>query len=186
MRIGYAQISPKEQEGSMEIQEAALTAEGCSKLFQDRLNDTQSARPGLRNALAYARDGRDTLVVARLDRLGRSVTNALRIVEELTERKIGLYALDVELDTSTTDGQLMLKMLLTLADWERDLLQQRTREGLERARDAGRRPGPKPKLSAEQREAARAAVADGQTISALARSLGVSRPTIYKALEAPS
>ncbi|WP_332308116.1 recombinase family protein, partial [Kocuria salsicia] len=182
MKIGYARVSTRDQEGSLEGQEAALTVAGCSKIFYDRLSGARSDRPGLTDALAYLRDGEDTFVVPRLDRLGRSLPDALRTVQALAERGIGLQALDVQLDTSTVSGRLMLNMLLMLADWERDLLRERTREGVARARAAGRRPGPKPKLGAEQVQAARAAVAGGQPVAAVARSFGVSRPTIYKAL----
>lgn len=182
MLIGYARVSTRDQEGSLEGQRAALETEGCERVFEDRLSGARADRPGLREAMDYARTD-DVLVVARLDRLGRSLPDALRTVQELTERGIGLKALDVELDTSTAAGRLMLKMLLVLADWERDLLRERTREGVARARAAGKRPGPRPKLSDEQISAVRAAVAGGETVSAVARSFGVSRQTIYKALD---
>ncbi|WP_122943026.1 recombinase family protein [Brachybacterium sp. EE-P12] len=181
MLIGYARVSTRDQEGSLAGQEAALSDAGCEKVFHDRLSGAKADRPGLQAALDYARDD-DTLVVARLDRLGRSLPDALRTVQDLTERGIGLKALDVELDTSTAAGRLMLNMLLVLADWERDLLRERTREGVARARAAGKRPGPRPKLSDEQISAVRAAVAGGETVSAVARSFGVSRQTVYKAL----
>lgn len=184
MKVGYARVSTRDQEGSLEGQEAALRAAGCEKVFQDRLSGARADRPGLAAALGYLRDGEDTLVVARLDRLGRSLPDALRTVQALADREVGLQALDVQLDTSTASGRLMVNMLLTLADWERDLLRERTREGVARARAAGRTPGPKPKLSGEQVEAVRAAVTGGQPVAAVARSFGVSRPTIYKALEA--
>ena len=183
MRVGYARVSTRDQEGSLEAQEAVLTGAGCSKIFQDRLSGARVDRPGLTEILAYLRDGEDTLVVTRLDRLGRSLPDALRTVQDLAERDIGLQALDVDLDTSTATGRLMLNMLLMLADWERDLLRERTREGVARARAAGRRPGPKPKLDQEKTAAVRAAVAGGQSVAAVARSFGVSRPTTYKALE---
>ncbi|MBX7555680.1 recombinase family protein [Streptomyces sp. tea 10] len=151
MKIGYARDSTRDQEGSLKSQEAALTAAGCSKIFRDRLSGAKSDRPGLTNALAYLRDREDTFVVPRLDRLGRSLPDALRTVQALADRGIGLQALDVQLDTSTASG---------------------------------RRPGPKPKLDKEKALAVRAAVAGGQPVAAVARSFGVSRPTIYKALEA--
>ena len=185
MKVGYARVSTRDQEGSLEGQEAALTAAGCAKVFVDRLSGARADRPGLKDALGYLRDGEDALVVARLDRLGRSLPDALRTVQALADRGIGLQALDVQLDTSTASGRLMLNMLLMLAEWERDLLRERTREGVARARAAGRRPGPRPKLNAEQVEAVRAAVAGGQPVAAVARSFGVSRPTIYKALKDP-
>lgn len=183
MKVGYARVSTRDQEGSLAGQEAALSAAGCERVFRDRLSGAQANRPGLSAALDYVRDSEDTLVVARLDRLGRSLPDALRTVQSLVDREIGLQALDVELDTSTATGRLMLNMLLMLADWERDLLRERTREGVARARAAGRRPGPKPKLDQEKTAAVRAAVASGQPVAAVARSFGVSRPTIYKALE---
>jgi len=182
VKVGYARVSTRDQEGSLEGQEAALRAAGCERVFMDRLSGAKSDRPGLEAALEYLRDGEDTLVVARLDRLGRSLPDALRTVQALADREVGLQALDVQLDTSTAAGRLMVNMLLTLADWERDLLRERTREGLARARAAGKRPGPRPKLSDEQVSAVRAAVAGGETVAAVARSFGVSRQTIYKAL----
>lgn len=185
MKVGYARVSTREQQGSLRNQHEALQEAGCSKVFQDRLSGARAERPGLSAALEYLRDGEDTLVVARLDRLGRSLPDALRTVQALADRKIGLQALDVQLDTSTASGRLMLNMLLMLAEWERELLRERTREGVARARAAGRLPGPKPKLNPEQVEAVRASVAGGQTVAAVARSFGVSRPTIYKALGAP-
>ena len=166
MKVGYARVSTRDQEGSLEGQEVALRAAGCEKVFSDRLSGARADRPGLAAAMEYLRDGADTLVVARLDRLGRSLPDALRTVQALADRGVGLQALDVELDTSTASGRLMLNMLLMLAEWERDLLRERTREGVARARAAGRTPGPKPKLRAEQVEAVRAAVAGGQPVAA--------------------
>lgn len=183
MKVGYARVSTRDQEGSLETQETALGQAGCSKIFCDRLSGARADRPGLTEALAYLRDGEDILVVTRLDRLGRSLPGALRTVQDLADRDIGLQALDVDLNTSTASGRLMLNMLLMLADWERDLLRERTREGVARARAAGRRPGPKPKLDAEKTAAVRAAVAGGEPVAAVARAFDVSRPTIYKALK---
>lgn len=184
MKIGYARVSTQDQVGSLDGQEQLLREAGCERVFVDRLSGARADRPGLTDALNFARDGEDTIVVARLDRLGRSLRDALHTVQDLTDRGIGLKALDVELDTSTAAGRLMLNLLLVLADWERDLLRERTREGVARARAAGRRPGPRPKLSSEQSEAVRAAVASGQSVASVARSFGVSRPTVYKALQA--
>lgn len=182
MKVGYARVSTRDQESSLGGQEAALRAAGCKKVFRDRLSGARSDRPGLAEALGYLRDDEDVLVVARMDRLGRSLPDALRTVQQLAARGIGLEALDVQLDTSTASGKMMLTLLLALAEWERDLLRERTREGVARARAAGRVPGPKPKLDKETAAAVRAAVAGGQPVAAVARSFGVSRPTIYKAL----
>lgn len=108
MKVGYARVSTRDQEGSLEGQEAALKATGCEKVFTDRMSGTRADRPGLTDALGYLRDCEDTLVVARLDRLGRSLPDALRTVQDLADRDIGLQALDVDLDTSTATGRLML------------------------------------------------------------------------------
>lgn len=182
MKVGYARVSTRDQDGSLDGQEAALRAEGCQRVFADTMSGSRADRPGLNEALAYLREGEDTLVVTRLDRLGRSLVDGLRIVRDLADRGIEIKALDVDLDTSTANGRLMLNLLLVLADWERDLLRERTMEGLDRARAAGRRPGRRPKLDAEQIAAVRSAVDSGQTVSAVARSFGVSRSTIYSAL----
>lgn len=184
MKVGYARVSTRGPEGSLEGPEAALRAAGCSKLFSDRLSAAKRDRPGLVAALDYVRDGEHTLVVARLERLGHSLPDAVRTVQTLADREVGLQALDVRLDSSTASGRLMLNMLLMLADCAWDLLRERTREGAARARAraAGRRPGPKPKLDAEQIEAVRAAVAGGPPVATVAQSFEVSRPTIYEAL----
>ncbi|RLY92338.1 recombinase family protein [Kocuria tytonicola] len=121
--------------------------------------------PGLAEVLGYLCNGEDILVVAWL---GRSLADALRTVQELADRGIGLEALDVHLNTSTASG----KMMLTLAEWERDLLRERTMEGVARARVAGRRPEPKPKLDEERTAAVRAAVAGGRPAAAVARVRG--------------
>lgn len=183
MKVGYARVSTQEQEGSLGGQESALRAAGCERVFSDRISGARAVRPGLQSTLDYLRANEDVLVVTRLDRLGRSLPDALRTVQELADRGIGLEALDVQLDTSTASGKMMLTLLLALAEWERDLLPERTLEGVARARAAGRHPGPKPKLDQERAAAVRAAVAGGQPVAAVARAFGVSRPTVYKALE---
>ncbi|MEI3778572.1 recombinase family protein [Micrococcus yunnanensis] len=124
MKIGYARISTRDQEGSLQAQETALRQAGCSKIFQDRLSGARADRPGLIDALAYLRDGVGTLVVTRLDRFGWPLPGAMRTLQDLADRDIGLQALDVELGTSTATGRLMLSML---ADWKRDLLREHTR-----------------------------------------------------------
>lgn len=183
MRIGYASVGPNDHEGDLEDQETVLIAEGCARLFRDCLDSTKAHRPGLDAAVEHLRDGEDILVITRLDRLGRSLPEVLRTVRDLADREIGLKALDVQLDTDSASGKQMLGMLLTLAQWERDLLREQTLEGVARARAAGRKPGAKPKLDTEKVEAVRAAVAGGQPVAAVARSFGVSRPTVYKALQ---
>lgn len=132
--------------------------------------------------MGYMREG-DVLVVTRLDRLGRTTLDTLKTVAELADRGSPVVILDPRLDTRNKDGQLMVTILSGLAQWERDLLIERTKEGVAHARSQGRVAGPKPKLSKEQEKAVCAAVEGGKPISAVARAFEVSRPTIYKALE---
>ena len=182
MLIGYARVSTKRQGDSLDTQRDVLEDYGCEKVFIDTISGAKSARPGLDAALEYMRDG-DVLVVTRLDRLGRTALDTLRTINDLDERGIPVIMLDPALDTRTKEGKLMMTIMSGLAEWERDLLIERTREGVAHARAQGRIAGPKPKLNDEQVRAVRAAVADGQNISAVARAFNVSRPTVYKALE---
>lgn len=182
MKVGYARISTKRQGESLETQDAALRAEGCEKVFTDVLSGARASRPGLEAALEYMRPD-DVLVVTRLDRLGRTTLDTLKTVDSLAQRGVPVLILDPKLDTRNKDGQLMVTILSGLAQWERDLLVERTKEGVAHARAAGRVAGPKPKLSPEQVHMARASIDAGQSVAAVARSLGVSRPTLYRALE---
>ena len=182
MLIGYARVSTKRQGDSLDTQRETLEGYGCEKVFTDTISGAKSQRPGLDAAVEYMRDG-DALVVTRLDRLGRTALDTLRTIHDLDARGVPVVMLDPALDTRTKEGKLMVTIMSGLAEWERDLLIERTKEGMAHARSQGRLPGPKPKLNDEQIQAVRAAVADGQNIASVARSFGVSRPTIYKALE---
>lgn len=182
MLVGYARVSTKRQGDSLDTQRVVLEDYGCGKVFTDTISGAKSERPGLDEALEYMRNG-DVLVVTRLDRLGRTALDTLRTISDLDERGIPVVMLDPALDTRTKEGKLMVTIMSGLAEWERDLLIERTKEGVAHAREQGRLPGPKPKLDAEQVRAVRAAVDGGQKIASVARTFGVSRPTIYKALE---
>ena len=185
MRIGYARVSTKREGESLEAQREVLEAAGCDKVFTDEISGARSSRPGLDEALAYMRED-DVLVVTRLDRLGRSVLDTLKTIDDLAKRGVAVVLLDPELDTRSKEGKLMVTIMSGLAEWERSLLIERTREGVAHARAQGRIAGPKPKLSPEQVEAVKAAASGGQTIAAIARSFKVSRPTIYRALQGVS
>lgn len=131
------------------------------------------------DTLNYAREG-DTIIVTRLDRLGRTTLHTLRTVQELDQRNIKVQALDIDLDTSTPAGRLVLKMIASLAEWERDLLIERTREGLAHARSQGRTGGRPPKLTTDQQQAALNLLAEGKSESQVAKIFNVSRPTIAR------
>ena len=182
MLIGYARVSTKRQGDSLDTQRQTLEDYGCKKVFTDTISGAKSARPGLDEALDYMREG-DVLVVTRLDRLGRTALDTLRTISALDERGTPVVMLDPSLDTRTKEGKLMVTIMSGLAEWERDLLIQRTREGVAHARAQGRVGGPKPKLSSEQAQVVKELIDGGKTISAVARAFGVSRPTIYRALE---
>ena len=182
MKVGYARVSTARQNESLETQREALEAAGCARVFEDVLSGARAARPGLRAALDFMRD-EDVLVVTRLDRLGRTALDTLRTIEKLAQQDVAVIVLKPELDTRTKEGKLMVTFMSGLAEFERDLLIERTKEGVAHARAEGRVAGPKPKLSAEQVRMARVSIDAGQSVAAVARSLGVSRPTLYRALE---
>lgn len=181
MKVGYARVSTKGQSESLETQRGALEAAGCVRVFEDVLSGAKASRPGLRAALDYMRDD-DVLVVTRLDRLGRTALDTLRTIEKLAQQDVAVIVLKPELDTRTKEGRLLVTFMSGLAEFERDLLIERTKEGVAHARAEGRVAGPKPKLTAEQVRMARVSIDAGQSVAAVARSLGVSRPTLYRAL----
>ncbi|MEQ3836464.1 recombinase family protein [Lawsonella clevelandensis] len=184
MKIGYARVSTARQGQSLDTQREALIDAGCDPrhLYSDTISGAKWQRPGLTDALGYMRPG-DTLVVTRLDRLGRNLYETVTTIADLAEREINVQVLDPALDTSRPADKVVVNVMASLAEWERDLLVQRTREGVAHARAQGRVAGPKPKLSVEQKKQIRALVRGGETVSAVARSFHVSRQTIYRALQ---
>lgn len=183
MQLGYARVSTSRQEQSLDAQREALLAAGCDPehFFHDTISGRKWQRPGLDEAIAYARPG-DVLVVTRLDRLGRGLHEAVQTIADLAERDIAVRSLDPQLDTSRPADKVVAHVMLALAEWERDLLVTRIREGVAHARTEGRVAGPKPKLSPEQTRLATQAVESGESVSAVARSYSVSRQTLYRAM----
>jgi DNA invertase Pin-like site-specific DNA recombinase len=183
MNIGYARISTGEQ--TLDLQHDALAAAGCEKILTETASGATSDRPRLAEALAYARPG-DTLVVWRLDRLGRSLQHLITTVTELHERGIGFRSLTEQIDTTTSGGRLIFHVFGALAEFERDLIQERTHAGLAAARARGRTGGRPRKLADPKKLAlARRLYQDGETdIATICRTLGISRATLYRALKA--
>lgn len=180
--IGYARVSTRDQH--TEAQTDVLEAAGCEKVFVDHASGTLARRPALDQMLEYVREG-DTLIVTKLDRLGRSVRNLKQIAEELQERSIGLRALSQGIDTTTPGGRLFFHMLAAIAEFEHDLIVERTHDGLAAARARGRKGGRKFKMTATKISQARAMYdAGGHTVQEIADTFGVSRPTIYRHLQA--
>lgn len=178
MLIGYERVSTDDQ--NLALQHDALGAAGCEKIFSDKMSGAKAERPGLNKAFDFAREG-DTLVVWRLDRLGRSLKDLIALVEELENRKIGLRSLQENIDTTTSGGKLIFHMFGALAEFERNLIQERTRAGLQAARARGRKGGRRPKLTPQQIEVGRALAADPRrSVTSICDHLGISRPTYYR------
>ncbi|MBX8995246.1 recombinase family protein [Corynebacterium testudinoris] len=184
MLIGYARVSTSKQGQSLDTQREALIDARCDPehIYSDTISGTKWQRPGLDAALSYMRAD-DTLVVTRLDRLGRNLAETVTTISELAGRGINVKVLEPALDTSRPADKVVVNVMASLAEWERDLLVQRTREGVAHARAQGRVAGPKPKISDEQARQAKTLVAGGESIAAVARSFEVSRQTIYRALK---
>src|ERR687891_2909590 len=146
--IGYARVSTTEQH--LHLQQDALTNAGCLKIYTDTISGTKSERKGLDDALSYIRGG-DTLVVWRLDRLGRSLKDLIATMTMLDERKIGFKSLTENIDTTTSGGKLIFHIFGALAEFERNLIRERTTAGLTAARARGRSGGTPTPLTASQR-----------------------------------
>lgn len=154
MLIGYARVSTIEQ--TLDLQQDALRKAGCEQVFTDRISGAKSERPGLRQALDFVRSG-DILVVWKLDRLGRSLKQLIEIVSELQKRDIGFRSLTENIDTTSPGGKLIFHIFGSLAEFERDLIRERTLAGLAAARARGRRGGrPRAASLNDERKIARA------------------------------
>lgn len=177
--LGYARVSTDDQ--TTALQADALAKAGCARIYSDKASGkSTAARPQLEECLADLREG-DTLVVWRLDRLGRSVPDLVRIVGELERKGVGFRSLTESIDTSSASGKLIFHMFAAIAEFERNLIQERTQAGLAAARARGRVGGRKPKLDAKQIRHIKTLLSDPNTsVAELAKDYGVSRTTIYK------
>ncbi|MBW0270077.1 DNA invertase [Nocardia sp. MH4] len=176
--VGYGRVSTTGQ--LLDRQLAALTAAGCQKIFTDKKSGKDIERAELWKCLEYMRAG-DTLVVPSLDRLGRSLQDLISIVAGLRKRDIGFRSLHEAIDTTTPGGRLVFHVFAALAEFIRELIVQGTNEGLAAARARGQRLGRPPAMTEEQIRQARAILTrPEETVSSVARLLGVSRSTIYK------
>lgn len=179
--VGYARVSTQDQKADM--QEDELHTVGCESVFVDKASGVATDRPQLTRTLEYLREG-DVLVVWRLDRLGRSLKHLVTLVADLEENGVGFRSLHESIDTTTPAGKLIFHVFAALAEFERDLIRERTKSGLAAARARGRKGGRKPSLSPKKIQVARKMYADGDsTVAEIARVLGVSRATIYRHLD---
>jgi DNA invertase Pin-like site-specific DNA recombinase len=181
MQIGYARVSTQEQ--TLALQQDALTKAGCERVFTDTVSGSQDERPGLSEALSHLRVG-DTLVVWRLDRLGRSLRHLIETVTELSQREIGFRSLTEQIDTTTSGGKLVFHVFGALAEFERDLIRERTQAGLQAARARGRVGGRPKALDPKKLALAQRLYADpANAIDDICRTLRISRTTLYRYME---
>jgi DNA invertase Pin-like site-specific DNA recombinase len=177
MLIGYARVSTQDQ--NLDLQIEALTKAGCTKIFDDKISGSRAERPGLSALLEMLREG-DTLVVWKLDRLGRSVKNLIDLVGELHKQGVQFKSLTDAIDTGTASGRFFFHVMASLAEMERELSVERTRAGLEIARQLGRKGGRKRLMTDSKVESAKKLLANGVPPRDVANNLGVSVPTLYR------
>jgi DNA invertase Pin-like site-specific DNA recombinase len=181
MLIGYARVSSHDQ--NLELQLDGLKAAGCGKIYRDKVSGAATERPGLEEALKYIRPG-DTLVVWRLDRLGRSLKHLIETVTVLEEQGIGFRSLQEAIDTTTSGGKLIFHIFSALAEFERNLIRERTQAGLAAARARGRKGGRPRKLDKAKAELLYKLYDERQhSIPEICRMLGISRTTVYAYLQ---
>jgi DNA invertase Pin-like site-specific DNA recombinase len=181
MLIGYARVSTQDQ--TLALQQDALQKAGCSKIFTDTASGAKAERKGLEEALNYVRKG-DTLVVWRLDRLGRSLPHLITSMTALEERGIGFKSLTENIDTTTSGGKLIFHIFGALAEFEREIIRERTQAGLHAARERGRRGGRPKALTPRQRSIAQSLYDDPKnSIQEICRTLKISKTTLYRSIK---
>src|SRR5713226_4562815 len=178
MLIGYARVSTQDQ--TLNLQKDALEKRGCSKIFTDTASGAVTERKGLDEAIEYVREG-DTLVVWRLDRLGRSLKHLIETITQLNNRNIGFKSLTENIDTTTSGGKLIFHIFGALAEFERDIIRERTNAGLTAARARGRLGGRPKALNSKKASIAQALYNDrNNAIADICKTLNISRSTLYR------
>lgn len=180
MLIGYARVSTDDQ--NLCMQEDALKSAGCEEIYTDVASGVKTARPGLHTALSHLRKG-DTLVVWKLDRLGRSLTHLIQTIKELNEKGIGFKCLQESIDTTTSGGQLIFHIFGALAQFERELIKERTHAGLKAARVRGRLGGRPSVLNKYKINKLKEHYKKGDlSINEICKLFGITKPTLYRYL----
>jgi DNA invertase Pin-like site-specific DNA recombinase len=183
MLIGYARVSTQDQ--TLDLQTDALTRAGCAKLFTDTTSGSKSERPGLQEALNHLRAG-DTLVVWRLDRLGRTLKHLIALITDLSDHDIGFRSLQENIDTTTSGGKLIFHIFGALAEFEREIIRERTNAGLQAARARGRLGG---RPTIQSRDPKKVALARklyaerGMPVREICEMLHIGRSTLYRYLQ---
>lgn len=182
MLIGYARVSTQDQDPELQVD--ALKKAGCEKIFVEKASGAKRERPELQAAIDYARD-QDTIVVWKLDRLARSLKQLIETVEGLEDRGIGFKSLTETIDTTSPGGRLVFTIFAGLAEFERSIIKERTRAGLEAARSRGRVGGRPRSVSDEDIAAAKAMLKDPEiSVRQVAKRIGCSEATLYRYLPA--
>lgn len=179
-RIGYGRVSTSDQ--NPDSQRDALKRAEVDQIFLDTFTGTKANRPELNKMKDQLRSG-DTIVITRLDRLGRSTKDLLNLVSELQDQHVNLEVLEQSINTSTPEGKLFFTLVASFAEFESEIMRARTIDGLASARARGRVGGRKPAMSSAKIATARQMYADSRPVKEIAEVLGVSRPTVYRALE---
>ncbi len=180
MNVGYARTSTADQNAGFEAQIKELASVGCEKIFSEQISSI-AVRPQLKAAIDFVREG-DRLVVTKIDRLARSVSDLLEVIQILERKKVGIRILNLGMDTETPTGKLMLTVLAGVAQFEREIMLERQREGVAKAKAAGKYKGRKPIATDLQKEVI-CLVNAGQTKVAVAKKLGVGEATVYRILK---
>jgi DNA invertase Pin-like site-specific DNA recombinase len=180
LKIGYARVSTDDQ--NLSLQREALLVDGCDQIYEEMASGKNSERPELKNCLKALRSG-DTLIVWKLDRLGRSLVDLISIVNSLPEKGVFFESLTEKIDTSSTAGKLIFHIFAVLADYERGLIRERTLAGLKAARNKGIIGGRPAKIDGQQIEEARKMVNSGLSVTRVAKMLNISRATLYSKLK---
>lgn len=181
MKIGYARVSTGLQ--NLNLQEDRLNQYGCEKIFSDHISGSRSKRPGLDKAIEFARSG-DTIVVWRLDRLGRNMADLITLVNELNNRSVSFHSLEenITMDKSSSTGQLLFHLFAAFAEFERNLILERSSAGRIAARARGRYGGRPEKLNKQDLKLLKTLYDNGTPIKTIAEQWKVSRTTIYRYL----
>jgi len=182
--IGYARVSTFDQDPQMQIDALIDAGVDSRHLYEERVSGSTMNRPKLQEALKFVKEG-DVLIVWKLDRLGRSLQDLIKIIQDLKDRGVGFKSLTEGIDTTNSGGMLIFHIFGSLAQFERELIRERTLAGLEAAKKQGRKGGRPRSLSIEQKKLMDRLLKEGEGISAIARSLNTSRFTIYREINRP-
>ena len=183
MLIGYARTSTKDQEYSLAAQVERLSLIGCERFYKEQVSSVDEKREQLEQALDYIREG-DVLVVTKLDRLARSVADTVAIQKKLEDKKAGLKILDMDIDTTTPTGKLQFNLLSAIAQFEREVMLERQKVGIAKAKAEGKYKGRKPISDKKKAEIAELAAQGNMTKDEIAKAVGVGVATVYRVLKA--